>query len=62
MIVEVVAPSATIEVGAAVINEVVAEATPGLKLTVALSVMADPFTVPVMVAGPAVVEEVSVAV
>ncbi len=59
---EVDVPSAAMEVGAAVINEVVAEAAPGLKLMVALSVMADPFTVPVMVAVPAVVEEVSVAV
>ncbi len=54
-------PSAVIEAGAAVINEVADEATPGLKLTVALSVMADPFTVPVIEAVPAVAAEVSVA-
>ena len=61
VIIEVDVPLAVMEVGAAVINEVVAAGAPGLKLTVALSVMADPFTVPEMVAVPAVVAEVSVA-
>ncbi len=59
---EVELPSAVIEAGAAVMSEVSTEATPGLKLTVALSVIPDPFTVPEMVAVPAVVAEVSVAV
>ncbi len=62
LIVEVVTPSATIEVGAAVISDVVASAAPGINVTVAVSVMATAFTVPVIVAVPVVVAEVSVAV
>ncbi len=61
IIVEVDVPLAVMEVGAAVINEVAAEAAPGVKLTVALLVKADPFTVPVIEAVPAVEVEVSVA-
>ena len=60
VIVEVLTPSAVIEVGAALIVEVVRSAGPGTKLTVALSVMATALTVPVAV--PTVVIEVSVAV
>ncbi len=62
VIVEVDVASAAIEVGEAVINEVVADAAPVVKLTVALPVMATAFTVPVTVAVPVVVAEVSVAV
>ena len=62
VMVEVEVPSAVREAGAAVISEVAAEATPGVKLTVELSEMDDPFAVPVMVAVPVVVAEVSVAV
>ena len=54
--------SAVIEPGAALINEVVRSAGPGTKLTVALSVIATALTVPVMVAVPVEVAEVSVAV
>ncbi len=61
VIVEVDEPSATIEVGAAVISDVVASAAPGVKVTVAVSVIATAFTVPVIVAVPVTVE-VSVAV
>ena len=60
--VEVVTPSATIEAGAAVISDVVASATLGVKVTVALSVIATAFTVPVIVAVPVMVVDVSVAV
>ncbi len=62
VIVEVDVPSATIEVGAAVIREVVASATPGVNVTVAVSVMPAAFTVPVIVAVPGVTAEVKVAV
>jgi hypothetical protein len=62
VIVEVVMPSATIEVGAAVISEVVASAAPGVNVTVAVSVIATAFSVPVIVAVPTVVAEVNVAV
>ena len=55
-------PSAVMELGAALINEVLASAGPGTKFTVAVSVMAAAFTVPVMVAVPVVVDEVIVAV
>ena len=58
----VVTPSATMEVGAAVINDCVSSAGPGMKSTVALSVMAAALTVPVTVAVPVDVAEVSVAV
>ena len=61
VIVEVDTPSAVIEAGAAVIRDVVASATPGVRVTVALSVIAVAFTVPVIVAVPVVVD-VSVAV
>ena len=60
--VEVVAPSAVIDVGAAVIVDCVASAGPGSKSTVALSVIEAALTVPVTVAVPEVVDEVSVAV
>ncbi len=62
VIVEVDTPSAVIEAGAAVIRDVVASATPGVRVTVALSVIAVAFTVPVTVADPVVVVEVKVAV
>ena len=62
VIVEVEAPSAVIDVGAALIREFEAFAGPGMKSTVALSVIAAALTVPVTVAVPAVVDEVSVAV
>jgi hypothetical protein len=62
VIVEVDDPSATIGVDAAVIRDVVASAAPGVNATVAVSVIATALTVPVIVAVPAVVPEVSVAV
>ena len=62
VIVDVATPSATIEVGAAVISDVVASAAPAVNVTVSVSVIAAAFTVPVIVAGPAVVPAVSVAV
>jgi hypothetical protein len=62
VIVEVVTPSAIIEVSVAVISDVVASAGAGVKVTVAVSVIATAFSVPVIVAVPAVVPEVSVAV
>jgi hypothetical protein len=62
VIVEVVTPSATIEVGAAVMSDVVASPAPGMNVTVSVSVIASEFTVPVIVAVPVVVAEVSVAV
>ncbi len=61
VMVEVDTPSAVIEAGATVIKDVVASATPGVRVTVALSVIAAAFTVPVTVAVPVVVD-VSVAV
>ncbi len=61
VMVEVDMPSAVIEEGAAVIRDVVASATPGVRVTVALSVIAVAFTVPVIVAVPVMVD-VSVAV
>ena len=61
VMVEVVTPSAVIEAGAAVIRDVVASATPGVRVTVALSVIAVAFTVPVTVVVPVMVD-VSVAV
>ncbi len=61
-IVEVVTPFAIIEVGTAVISDLVGSAGPGVNVTVAVSVMATAFTVPVIVAVPVVVAEVSVAV
>ena len=62
VMVEVLLPSAVIELGDAEIVEVAGEATPAVKVTVALLVMAAPFRVPVIVAVPGVVEDVSVAV
>ncbi len=61
VIVEVDTPSAVIEAGAAVIRDVVELATPGVRVTVVLSVIAVVFTVPVTVAVPAIVD-MSVAV
>ncbi len=61
VMVEVDTPSAVIEAGAAVIRDVVASTTPGVNVTVALSVIVVAFTVPEMVAMPVIVE-VSVAV
>ena len=61
-IVEVVTPSAIIEVGTAVMSDVVASAAPGINVTVAVSVIATALTEPVIVAVPVVVAEVSVAV
>jgi hypothetical protein len=60
--VDVLVPFAVIEEGEAVIVDVVALAVPVVKLTLSLSVMATPPTVPVMVDVPAVVAEVNVAV
>jgi hypothetical protein len=60
--VDVLVPFAVIEVGDAVITEVVAFAAPGTNATLSLSVMDIPPTVPVMVDVPAVVAEVNVAV
>jgi hypothetical protein len=62
VIVEVATPSATIEVGTAVIRDVVGSAAPGINVTVAVSVIATAFNVPVIVAVPVVVAEVNVAV
>ena len=61
VMVEVDMPSATIESGAAVISDVVESASPGVRVTVAISVIAVVFTVPVIVAVLLVIE-VSVAV
>ena len=60
--VDVLLPFASIEVGAAEIVLVAVDALPAVKSTVALSVMAARSSVPVMVAVPAVVLEVRVAV
>ncbi len=62
VMVEVDIPSATIEAGAAVIRDVVPSAAPGVRVTVALSVIATAFAVPVIVAGPVMVVDVKVAV
>lgn len=62
VMVELLEPSANIETGEAVINEVVASTGPGMKFTTALSMIAAAFTVPVAIAVPAEVDEVSVAV
>ncbi len=62
VMVEVDTPSAVMEAGVAVISDVVASTTPGVKVTVASSEIAAAFTLPVIVADPAVVVEVSVAV
>ena len=60
--VEVLVPFAVMEVGEAVMVDVVALATPGTKATTSLSVMATPPTVPVKVEFPVVMDEVKVAV
>ena len=62
MIVDVLVPLAVMEDGDAVIVEVVALAEPGTKVTISLSVIDVPPTVPVIVDVPVVVPEVSVAV
>ncbi len=61
VIADVLVPLATMDVGLAVIVEVAAEGCLAWKVTVALSVIGWLFTVPVMVAVPAVAEDVSVA-
>ncbi len=48
-------PSATIEVGAAVIRDVVALAVPGVNVTASVSVIPAAFTVPVIFAVPVTV-------
>ena len=60
--VEVLLPSAVIDVGAAVINEVAGSAPPDEKSTSALSSMAAALTEPVTVAVPVVAAAVNVAV
>ena len=60
--VEVEVPLAVMLEGDAVIVDVVTDAGPGVKATVAVSVIAVPPKVPLTVAVPAVVLEVSVAV
>jgi hypothetical protein len=60
--VDVLVPFAVIDEGEAVIVDVVALAVPVVKLTLSLSVIDTPPTVPVMVDVPAVVTEVNVAV
>jgi hypothetical protein len=62
VIVEVDTASAVRVVGTAVISDVAPDAAPGVSVTVASSVMLPPFTEPVIVAVPATVPEVSVAV
>ena len=62
MIVVVLTPFATIELEAAVIVDVAALAGPGVNATTSLSVIGDPFNVPVIVALPAVTDDVKVAV
>jgi hypothetical protein len=63
VIVEVLEPFAGIDVGAAVIWEVAPDGGPGpVNVTVAVSVIALPLTVPLTVAVPGTVEDVSVAV
>ena len=63
VMVEVLEPFAGIEVGDAVICDVAPDGGPGpVNVTVAVSVIAEAFTVPLTVALPDVDEEVSVAV
>lgn len=50
------------DIGDAVISVVAVAAAPGVKTIVALSVMADPFKVPVIVAVPVTTPDVTVAV
>ena len=61
VMVDVELPSAVIDVGLAVNKLVVVDATPAVKLTVALSAIALPFNVPVIVDAPAMTELVSIA-
>ncbi len=61
VIVEVVAPSAIIEVGAELISDVAPAAAPAVNVTVSVSVIAAAFTVPVIVANRAGWSGVSVA-
>ena len=63
VMVDVVIPLAIMEAGTGVIIKVVAAlADPAVKVTVALSVIAAAFSVPVIVAVPVTVPEISVAV
>ncbi len=62
VMVDVVVPSARMLVGLAVIVEVVREAEPAVKATVAVSVIALLAKVPLIVAVPTVLAEVKVAV
>ncbi len=59
--VETLVPSAVMELGKAVMVEVLPSAAPTVKVTLAESARGDKFNVPVTVAGP-VVAEVSVKV
>jgi hypothetical protein len=58
----VLAPFATNELDVAVIVDAVALGAPGAKVTVSLSVILTPPTVPVITETPAEVDEVNVAV
>jgi len=60
--VDVLVPFAVMDVGEAVIVDVAVEAVPTVNVTVASSVIALPFSVPVIVAVPATVDDVKVAV
>ena len=62
VMVEVAWPSAVMEAGLAEMVVVAAAVAPGLSATWALSVMAAPSSVPVMVAVPAKIPAVKVAV
>ena len=62
VIVDVLLPSAVMLVGDAEIVDVVADAAPGVRVTVASSVIDAALTVPVTSAVPVVVGDVSVAV
>ena len=61
VVAEVLVPFAVIDKGDAVMVDADALAAPETNVTVSLSVMATPPTVPVMTELPAVVDEVSVA-
>ena len=60
--VDVLAPSATIEPGLAVMVDVAVEAPPPTKETAVLFARAEPLSAPVIVAVPTLVEETRVAV
>ena len=62
VMVDVLEPSATIEAGEAAIVEVDADGVPEANVTVALPANELPLSVPVIVAVPTEVEDVSVAV